>query len=212
MSEKEIGFNKLAQKLDTEEKVRFSRPTLSEHLRHLEERNLIVRRKEEKSNLVMKPVFYSLNFRNLNEYLPISNNHLESRAGWFDHSWFEIFQSYLNQVDNGNWNKAARQIVFSIMAFDLSSLVTALESLTENSEEVRSIESNRIVIGIMIDLLTSKLVRTALGSKADKEVLIGVIEAFSQEIFSAEELFSVKLSQQEIDRALQVIREERQKK
>jgi len=65
---KEVGFNELAHTMN--KLFKMSKPTLSQHLKHLMDLNVIKKRVDERSSLRLKPSYYSLNRDWLRETAP----------------------------------------------------------------------------------------------------------------------------------------------
>jgi DNA-binding HxlR family transcriptional regulator len=172
--EEEIGFNRLATKLEEKDYGKFSRPTLSEHLRHLQEQKLVIKRTDETSKSPWKHSHYSLNYQAMSKYLPGLKESLRDRGN----SWFTILEELQKRIDEVDFEDLAWEALRFIYMGDLAITKLYLESL--RGKEKKELRATQNILRSACDLFLYRLYE--LGNKAKDEEIAKVIGQFDRQI------------------------------
>ena len=181
INEEKIGFNKLATKIEERKYGNFSRPTLSEHLRHLQRQKLVIKRTDETSKSPMKHSYYSLNYQAMNKYLPGIKEILGDRG----RSWFRFLEDLAKRTDKLGFKDLAWEVLRFIYMGDLAITKLYLESL--RGKEKKELKATQNILKSICDLFLYKLCE--LSKKAKDEEIVEVIKEFDYQIERADRFF-----------------------
>jgi hypothetical protein len=162
LEDREIPFNELA-KLGETFGFRFSKPTLSDHLRrHLVRSGLVKMRIDRKSKLYLKPRYYSIN----RELLFQDTTNIDPAL-----SKFKETDTLMNK---GSFKEVAWELLRLVYLGDLINTKLFLKGLvSKNPEDRKDVYFSSRIGYIFMDALKYKLVQLSKTAKEDeaKEVL-----------------------------------------
>ena len=169
-----LGFNELAHK--AEYYFGFSRPTLSNHLKHLAKDNLIICKKDMQSNFPLKPSNYQINQKALEQYRVSSNMVLSMN------------EKRENLLKKANFKQLAWQLLRQIYYGDLVLLKLYLEMFTSKTKESkRFLFIARTLMESFMDTTMFSLIEIA--KKAQKKEIMMVLKEFEIQIKRSERTF-----------------------
>ena len=158
LAKTEMGFLKLLKKLN--EQCKFNRQTLTTHLKSLEERRYITKRKEE-SKSPWQHSYYALNYEALNKYITT----LE--PDYKKHPFYEVFHEFNKNIQDLDFERLSWAILRFIYFADLMLTKLTIERLRDEKENKDNRDNKRArdFFSIFLDSMFFELTRLSHNMK-----------------------------------------------
>ncbi len=175
----EIGFNKLLK--EVKKQIKITKPTLITHLKLLEEKQYIIKRKNSESNLNMKPTYYSLNFEKIGHY--IKGIIPEAQ----EHPLYSLLHEFNKKIQTIDFQVLAWSIMRFIYFSDLTMTKLTIERLSKKNSDNEELKFSQIVLSKMLDIMMSRIFE--LSKTMKDEDFQTVLAEFDNQIDKVHEFF-----------------------